>query len=125
VETLIRERQQEYYNVLAISDKAADSTVFVEFMLVVIRDALRDLLRTEQVREQVTVQVEKLLYALGNETLATREIMAKLRLRHRPTFLTTYLRPALDIGVIEMTVPDKPNSNRQKYRATNSSPNIF
>ena len=68
VETLIKERQQEYYDVLAVADKAADSTAFIEFMLVAIRDALKELLRTEQVREQVTV-------------------------------------------------PDRPNSNRQKYRA--------
>ncbi|WP_366557076.1 hypothetical protein [Desulfosporosinus sp. BICA1-9] len=33
VETLIRERQQEYYTILAVADKAADSTAFVEFML--------------------------------------------------------------------------------------------
>jgi Fic family protein len=124
VETLIRERQQEYYDVLAVSDKTADSTVFVEFMLVAIRDALKELFHTEQVREQVTVQVEKLLAALGKETFSTRELMARLNLKHRPTFLTTYLRPALELGVVEMTIPDKPNSSRQKYCATNLSHNI-
>jgi len=31
VETLIRERQQEYYTILAVADKAADSTAFVDF----------------------------------------------------------------------------------------------
>ena len=44
VEELIRERQQEYYDVLAISDKAADSTVFIEFMLQIIDSALNELL---------------------------------------------------------------------------------
>jgi Fic family protein len=118
VEELVRERQQEYYDVLAIADNAADSTVFIEFMLRAIRDALGGLLRTEQVREQVTVQVEKLLEALGGETLSTRELLERLGLKHRPSFLTTWLRPALDLGLIEMTIPDKPNSNRQKYRVT-------
>jgi len=33
VETVIRDRQQEYYNVLAICDKAGTSTQFIEFML--------------------------------------------------------------------------------------------
>lgn len=41
-ETLIRERQGEYCKALADSDRAADSTVFVEFMLAVVRDALRE-----------------------------------------------------------------------------------
>ncbi|EGW39250.1 hypothetical protein [Desulfosporosinus sp. OT] len=44
---------------MAVADKAADSTVFVEFMLRVIRDALNELMQTEQVREQVTDQVER------------------------------------------------------------------
>ena len=117
VETLIRERQQEYYDVLAAADNAADSTVFVEFMLRTFRDALKQLLHTEQVREQVTVQVEKLMAALGGETLSARELLARLGLKHRPTFAGNYLRPARELGLIEMTIPDKPNSNRQKYRA--------
>jgi len=116
VEELIRERQQEYYDVLAMADKAADSTVFIEFMLGVICDALDELMRTEQVREQVTAQVERLLTVLGNEVLSARELMERLELKHRPTFATNYLRPALNLGLIEMTIPFKPNSSRQKYR---------
>ena len=117
VETLIRERQDEYYKVLAVADKAADSTFFIEFMLITIRDALRELIQTEQVRDQVTEQVERLLLALGNETLSAKELLDRLGLKHRPTFSHNYLRPALELGLIEMTVPDKPNSSRQKYRA--------
>jgi hypothetical protein len=86
-------------------------------MLRIIRDTLSEALRTEQVREQVTVQVKKLLTALGNETLSTRELLERRGLKHRPTFTTTYLRPALELDLIEMTIPDKPNSNKQRYRA--------
>jgi len=43
VEELVRERQQEYYDVLATADKAANSTVFVEFMLQAIYDSLKEL----------------------------------------------------------------------------------
>ena len=115
-EELIRDRRQEYYDALADSDKAADCTGFIEFMLCIIRDALSGLLRTEQVREQVTVQVEKLMTSLGNETLSAKELLERMGLKHRPTFAAMYLRPALELGLIEMTVPDKPNSNKQKYR---------
>jgi Fic family protein len=117
VETLILERQQEYYAALAIADKAADSTTFVEFMLCAIRDALNELLQTKQVREQVTEQVERLLTVLGEETLSVKELLERLGLKHRQSFSNSYLRPALALGLIEMTAPDKPNSNRQKYRA--------
>jgi len=85
VEALIRERQQEYYTILAVADKAADSTAFVEFMLRVIRDALNEFMQTEQVREQVTDQVERLMSALGNETLSAKELLERLGLKHRPT----------------------------------------
>ena len=40
VETIIKARQRGYYDVLGASDKAADSTAFVEFMLTTLRDAL-------------------------------------------------------------------------------------
>jgi len=116
VETLIRERQNEYYKVLAAADKATDSTAFIEFMLNIIRDTLRELIQTEQVREQVTEQVERLINALGNETLSAKELLDRVGLKHRPTFSNNYLRPALELGLIEMTVSDKPNSSRQKYR---------
>jgi Fic family protein len=33
VETLVRDRQQEYYDVLAACDRSGDSTLFIEFML--------------------------------------------------------------------------------------------
>ncbi len=48
----------------------------------------------------------------------TNEIMQSLGLKHRPTFLYDYLKPALEQGFIEMTIPDKPNSNLQKYCLT-------
>ena len=117
VETLIHERRQEYYDALAVSDKAASSTAFVEYMLRVIQDALLDLSQTEQVRVQVTEQVKRLIAALGDNVLSAKELMALLKLKHRPTFNNNYLKPALKNGLIEMTVPDKPNSSRQKYRA--------
>jgi len=116
VERLILENQQEYYDVLAASDKAADSTAFIEFMLRAIRDALNELLQTEQVREQVTEQVERLIAALGKETLSAKELLDRLGLKHRPTLSKNYLRPALELGLIEMTIPNKPNSSKQRYR---------
>lgn len=42
--------------------------------------------------------------------------MKKLDLSHRPTFRQNDLQPALDAGLIERTLPDKPNSRLQKYR---------
>lgn len=47
IESLIKERQQDYYNILGKSDSQGSSTGFIEFMLDVINTALEDLLRTQ------------------------------------------------------------------------------
>jgi Fic family protein len=47
IETLIKERQQDYYNILGKSDSKGNSTCFIEFMLTIINIALEDLLRTQ------------------------------------------------------------------------------
>lgn len=116
IETLIRERQDEYYKALGECDHSADSGRFVEFMLKAIYDALCEIADTEQVAEQVTEQVEKILQMIGDKEYSTKELMELLGLKHRPTFRDNYLLPALELGFIEMTIPDKPNSSKQKYR---------
>ena len=116
VEELIRERQQEYYNALAWADRVADCSRFVEVMLRMILDALLRLEDTDQETDQVSDQVKRLLTALGNDTLSTAALMERLGLSHRPNFRKNYLRPAQEHGLIEMTLPDRPNSRNQKYR---------
>jgi hypothetical protein len=45
-------------------------------------------------------------------------LQAALGLKDRKSFCERYLKPALNAGFIEMTIPDKPNSRLQKYRLT-------
>lgn len=122
IETLIRTRQDEYYDALGKADKMGNSSGFVEIMLMVIRDTLQ---KYEAVTDQdigqdtdqdVQPQVRKILEVLGNKTLSAAEMMGALGLNHRQTFRKNYLDPALKQGVIERTIPDKPNSRNQRYR---------
>lgn len=70
--------------------------------------------------QQVTPEVNKLLSVIeGEEDRAT--LQAKLGLKDRESFRRLYLRPALDLGLIEMTIPDKPRSRMQRYRLANRS----
>lgn len=48
VETIVKDHQQEYYNVIAQSDAAGNSTVFVEFMLKCLLDAMENYEDTEE-----------------------------------------------------------------------------
>lgn len=119
VEDLIRLRQEEYYNALGKSDTDADSCAFVEFLLQVIMDTLQNTTvvgNDDNVEEQRDPLVDKLREAIGNDVLSAFEIMKRLGLSHRPTFRQNYLNPALSNGIVEMTIPDKPNSRNQKYR---------
>ena len=74
-------------------------------------------LATEKITPQVTPQVEELLKVLVKE-MNRQEIQEKLNLFDREHFRLSYLKPALELGLIEMTIPDKPNSSLQKYRLT-------
>lgn len=116
VESVIRERQAEYYAALAAADKAGASTVFIEFLLSALLEALQQVAGTAQVTDPVSDQVKALLKVLGSRTLSAAECLKKLGLAHRATFRQNYLQPALDAGLIERTQPDKPNSRLQKYR---------
>jgi predicted HTH transcriptional regulator len=73
---------------------------------------------TEQATEQVTEQVNRLVSALSLTPLSAKALMKLLRLQHRPTFIYTYLRPALEVKLVESTEPDSPTSPTQKYRLT-------
>ena len=46
------------------------------------------------------------------------DLQAALKLQDRKSFRELYLNPALEQGLIEMTIPDKPRSSRQRYRMT-------
>jgi predicted transcriptional regulator len=46
------------------------------------------------------------------------ELQEKVGLSDRKSFTKNYLNPALEQGLIEMTIPEKPNSRLQKYRLT-------
>lgn len=72
---------------------------------------------TQQDTQQVTDQVEQLVAVLTGE-MSRASIQARLELKDRPHFIESYLKPALEAGLIEMTLPDKPTSRHQRYRRT-------
>jgi hypothetical protein len=72
---------------------------------------------TPQVAPQVAPQVKALLEATKAEH-SREELQALLELSDRHNFKKLYLLPALEAGLIERTIPDKPNSRLQKYRLT-------
>lgn len=64
-----------------------------------------------------TLQVTKLLKILRGE-MSGEEILSKLGLKDRENLRKVYLKPALESGLIELTLPGKLRSKKQKYRIT-------
>ncbi|MCL1927018.1 MAG: Fic family protein [Syntrophorhabdaceae bacterium] len=118
VETVIKDRQADYYKALSRSDKSGEATPAVEFLLDALRAAISMTTATDQVFDQVADQVKSLLSALGDDALRGMELMERLGLSHRPTFRGNYLNPAMAAGLIKRVQPNSPRSPNQRYQLT-------
>ena len=82
------------------------------------QDTLQDTPQdTLQDTGQATDHVEQLVAVLSGK-MSRAQIQAALQLKDRNHFTTVYLKPALEAGLIEMTLPGKPTSRNQRYRRT-------
>ncbi len=115
IETLVREKQEECYDVLGYCDKEGSSTKFIEYMLSNILEALNEIDKNEQVTAQVTAQVKKLIEVVSESPMSANELMELVGIKHKQSFRQNYLVPAVELGLIAMTHPDKPRSSKQKY----------
>jgi ATP-dependent DNA helicase RecG len=61
-----------------------------------------------------------LLLKAAREPRSREELQQVAGIRHRQHFLSEYLRPLLDAGLLELTIPDKPRSSKQRYRLTDA-----
>ena len=71
---------------------------------------------TTEVTGEVTGEV-RLLQVIAGE-MTRQHLQEALGLKHEDHFRKAYLSPALQAGLIEMTIPDKPRSSNQRYRLT-------
>jgi len=82
---------------------------------------------TEQVGEEVSEQVgtklalsrhqvEILHNCLQEKSLLG--IMSQVGRKDRTKFRTKFIKPLVESGLLEMTIPDKPQSSKQRYRTT-------
>ena len=58
------------------------------------------------------------LAALKDGAKKPAQLRDAVQLRNRQFFTNTYLKPMSDAGLIEMTIPERPNSSQQAYRLT-------
>lgn len=65
-----------------------------------------------------TDQVCILVSSMSNVYMPLTELMDIVGLKHRPTFRTTYLLPAIEESYVERKYPDEPRRRGQQYRLT-------
>ena len=116
IESQIEKFQDEYYDVIAKCHIEGASTLFIEFMLSQIDKILDDISIQISADNELSEEIKKLLKVMDYDIPYTsKTLMEKLGLKSKEGFRRNYLRPALDMNLICMTIPDKPNSRNQRY----------
>lgn len=117
IESQIEKFQDEYYEAISRCHAAGESTVFIEFMLSQIDKILDDVsAQISDKNEYLPETVKKLMEVMEYDVPYTSNtLMEKLGLKAREGFRRNYLRPAIEMELIRMTIPDKPNSRNQRY----------
>lgn len=116
-ESKIQKYQNEYYDSIAMCHKNGNSNAFIEFMLKMIDETLDEVIQgVKRESKNISDQVNKLLEIMDLDIpISANEIMKRLGIKSKETLRGSYLNPAIENGLIRMTIPDKPNSKNQKY----------
>lgn len=117
IESQVEKFQEDYYDAIARCHVEGESTFFIEFMLSQIDKILDELsVQISDDYQQIPESVQKLLAVMEYDISYTgNALMEKLGLKSREGFRRNYLRPAMEMHLIHMTIPDKPNSRNQRY----------
>lgn len=85
-----------------------------------LKDYIREQIMAIEVTKSVTKSVTKLIPLIDFLAVdrSREEIMALLEIDNQTKNYQTNIKPLIDIGVIELTIPDAPRSRLQKYRLT-------
>lgn len=116
LESQIERFQDAYYDAIAKCHVNGNSDVFIEFMLEMIDQILDEVITQVNQNAETSEYVKRLLECMEYDVPYTSNaIMEHLGLRSKETLRKNYLNPALELGLIRMTLPDKPNSKNQRY----------
>jgi Fic family protein len=113
VETLIKERQKKYYEVLGKSDNTGESTLFIEFMLEIILESLNGLLNIQNVCLLNIDRINLFKSMIKEEYFSRKDYLKNFREISSAT-ASRDLQYGVENGLIEK-IGDK-NATRYKYK---------
>lgn len=117
IESQIIKYQDEYYDSIKKCNLNGESTIFIEFMLKMIDEVLEELMTSVSNQlNHVSTYVKRLIDVMesGVQYKAT-ELMELLNMKSRISFRDNYLNPAIDNGLVKMSLPDTPTNKNQTY----------
>ncbi len=117
IESQIKKYQEEYYTAISNCHKTANSNEFIEFMLRMINEVLSELVETATTPlTEKSINISKLLSVMEyGIPMTANQIIEKLEIKSKETLRTTYLDPAIEEKLVELTIPEKPTSKNQMY----------
>lgn len=117
LESQIERFLNEYYDAIAVCHTKGNSDIFIEFMLDMINQILDEvILQVNRSNSEVSEYVKRMLAVMEYDVPYTsNSIMEALGLKSKETLRKNYINPAMELGLIKMTLPDKPNSRNQRY----------
>ncbi|KPA18671.1 cell division protein Fic [Candidatus Magnetomorum sp. HK-1] len=72
-----------------------------------------------EVKDSITRDVFKTLSILQkNKPMTRKQLQETLNIKSQDYFRKHFLNPSQQLGLIDMTIPDKPRSSKQKYQLT-------
>ncbi len=72
---------------------------------------------TEEVDMDVSDELKSLISLMdADKTYTKKELQEQMHLKNDEHFRKAYIKPLLDMEIIEMTIPEKPKSSKQRYR---------
>lgn len=99
IESLIKQKQNEYYAKLSESDKKGNSTLFIEFMLNVILESLDGLLQSQNKILHTEDRIQLFKDKIGNNKFSRKNYMQNFRNISAPT-ASRDLKWAVEQGVL-------------------------
>lgn len=113
IESLIKERQEQYYESLGKSDNTGESTVFIEYMLEIILESLQELLSIQNV-SLTNVDRIILFQSIVKNDFFTRKAYLNIFREISSATASRDLKFAVENGLIEK-MGDK-NTTRYRYK---------
>ncbi len=113
IETIIKEKQEKYYEALGKSDNTGESTLFIEFMLDVIKESLEDLLSIQNVSLTNLHRINLFKSVIKNGYFTRKEYLRNFKNISTAT-ASRDLKFAVENELIQKTGEN--NTTKYKYR---------